>query len=290
MTSITHRRIPLGDVTLHVAEAGEPGAPLVLLLHGFPEFWYGWRHQLPALAAAGFHVVAPDLRGYNESDRPARVRDYRIELLARDVARLVDALGHERAHVVGHDWGGGVAWAFACRYPERLDRLVVVNAVHPVRALAAWRMPRQWLRSSYMLFFQLPWLPERVNAAFGCWLPRRGLERDPLRPDAFTADDIARYLAAWSQPGAWRGGISYYRAAFRGGRRFWRVFRRPIPHPTLVIWGEHDRFQLPELASPPAALVPNCRVARLAASHWVPADAPEEVNRLLVSFLRDERG
>ena len=158
-------------VRLHHVSAGR--GPLVLLLHGFPDFWYGWRRQLPALAAAGFRAVAPDLRGYNLSERPARVADYRIERLADDVAALVRALGADRAHVVGHDWGGLIAWQLAMRHPQVVDRLAILNAPHPARFRRLLLDPRQGLRSWYVAFFQLPWLPERVLGANG----RRALRR-----------------------------------------------------------------------------------------------------------------
>src|SRR5438309_622169 len=147
-------------VVLRCVESGE--GPLVLLLHGFPDFWYGWRRQIPALAAAGFRVVAPDLRGYDLSGKPAGVRAYGIRTLALDVATLVEKLGATRAHVVAHDWGAGVAWAFAMTHPERLDRLAILNGPHPERLLRGLRDPLQLAKSWYMFFFQIPWLPEEI--------------------------------------------------------------------------------------------------------------------------------
>jgi epoxide hydrolase 4 len=288
LESATHRYIDIDDIRLHVAEAGDPNGPLVVLLHGFPEFWYAWRHQIPSLARAGFHVVAPDLRGYNLSDKPSAVIAYRLELLAHDVARLIDALGYQRAHVVGHDWGGAVAWTFATRYPDLLDRLVALNIPHPERMTRALRMPRQWLRSSYMLFFQLPWLPETLFRAGDAFVLRRALQRDPARLGAFTDADLARYRKAWSQPGALTGGLNYYRAAFRRAARLARSARgsRPIVAPVLIIWGRRDRFLLPELARPNPVFVPNARIEWLPnASHWVMTDARERVNELLIEFL-----
>ena len=162
------RAWPTGGSTLagcafHCVEAG--AGPLVVLLRGFPEFWYAWRHQIPALAAAGFRVVALDLRGYNTSDKPARVRDYRPRVLAQEVADLIVALGAGSAAVAGHDWGGGLAWLLAMQHPERIQRPVVLNAPNPIRFLEGLGSPRQLRRSLYMLAFQLPWLPERLVAA-----------------------------------------------------------------------------------------------------------------------------
>ena len=196
----------VGEVRLHYVEAGD--GPLVVLLHGFPEFWYAWRHQIPALADAGYRVVAPDLRGYNTSDKPLRVRDYRPRVLAQDVADLVVALGAGSAAVAGHDWGGGLAWLLAMQHPERIERLVILNAPHPIRFLKGLHSPRQLRRSWYMLAFQAPWLPERLMAARDFQALRRALRQQPTRPGAFTTQDIDRYVAAAAQPGALRAAIN----------------------------------------------------------------------------------
>ncbi len=278
------RYVDLDGVRLHCVEAGD--GPLVVLLHGFPEFWYSWRYQIPALATAGFHVVAPDMRGYNLSDKPAGVSSYRWELLTRDVAGLIRARGAGRAVVVGHDWGGAVAWLFAMRYPELVERLVIMNAPHPAVFRRALRTRRQLWKSRYMLFFQLPWLPEWGIRARDFALLRRLLRREPARPDAFSPADIDRYVAAAGRPGALTGSINYYRALLRhGGRGLWRALRR-IDRPVLVIWGQRDPYLEAELAEPGPAWAPQARVERLPqASHWVQLDQPEEVNRLLLDFL-----
>jgi pimeloyl-ACP methyl ester carboxylesterase len=271
-------------VRLHYVEAGE--GPLVVLLHGFPEFWWSWRRQIPHLVEAGFRVVAVDQRGYAQSDRPPGWRDYRIERLAADVAGLIAALGEERAHVVGHDWGAAVAWMVATLHPERVDRLAILNVPHPARMEKALRTsPRQLLHSWYMFFFQIPWLPERLMRLGG----RRMLEKtyQDARPGAFTAEDFGRYEEALLGPGGLKGPIDWYRAALRRLPTSTRKLYRPIAAPTLVIWGEQDRFLGAELADPDPALVPDVRVVRLPdASHWVQHDEPDEVNRLLASFLR----
>jgi epoxide hydrolase 4 len=197
---MAHRWVDVRGLRLHCVEAGT--GPLVVLLHGFPEFWYAWRHQLPALADTGFRVVAPDLPGYNTSDKPPRVRDYRPRLLAQEVADLILALGADSATVAGHDWGGGLAWLLAMHHPERVQRLVVLNAPHPIRFLTGLRNPRQLRRSWDILAFQAPWLPERLLAARAFQALRRALGRQPTRPGAFTAQDIDRYVAAAAQPGA----------------------------------------------------------------------------------------
>jgi epoxide hydrolase 4 len=276
----------LGEVRLHYVEAGD--GPLVVLLHGFPEFWFSWRFQIPALAAAGFRVVAPDMRGYNLSSRPVGVAAYHPDRLAADVRDLIRERAAERAFLVAHDWGAGVAWATAMNHPEVVERLAILNAPHPRRLLQGLRRPRQLAKSWYMFFFQLPWLPERLVRAARWRSFRYGFEHD-ARPGAFTAQDIGRYLEAWSQPGAATAMINYYRAAFQT----WRGAEariRPISAPTLVIWGERDRHLGAELAEPDRADVPNLeRVVRLPdASHWVQHDEPERVGQLLVDFFAGE--
>ncbi len=281
---LEHRYADLGDVRLHYVEAGE--GPLVLLLHGFPQFWYEWRHQIPALVEAGFRVVAPDMRGYNLSDKPPGVRAYRVELLARDVARLILACGERAANVVGHDWGAIAAWIAAMRYPERVGRLAILNVPHPARFLDGLLSPGQLLRSSYVFFFQIPRLPEEVIRAGDFALLRSALRRDPVCPGALTTEDIERYVEAMARPGALTATLNYYRALLRNPRETWTLMKR-IEAPVLVIWGEKDRFLSRRLADPPLLWVPNLlRVERLPeASHWVTEDRPREVNTLLLDFL-----
>ena len=278
----THRRAVVGGLGFHLVEAGS--GPLVILLHGFPEFWYAWRHQLPALAEAGFRAVAPDLRGYNESDRPAGVRNYRLDLLVEDVVGLIDHLGAERAAVVGHDWGGLIAWKLAMRHPGRVERLAVLNAPHP----AAWRQPGlgQRLRSWYTLFFQLPCLPEWLLQADDFALLERMLRRQPVHPGAFRREDIRLYKRALARPGALTAALNYYRAALRYSRKTLHD-NEPITAPTLLIWGEQDPYLGIGLSEGLERWVPGIRVERIAdSSHWVQNDVPQRVNRLLVDFLR----
>jgi pimeloyl-ACP methyl ester carboxylesterase len=273
----------LSEVRLHYVEAGE--GPLVVLVHGFPEFWYGWRSQIPALVAAGFRVVAPDMRGYNLSSRPEPVSAYRPERLALDLRDLIHERGEESALVAGHDWGGAAAWAAAMFHPEVVRRLAVLNCPHPRRMIQGLRTPQQALRSWYMFFFQLPWLPEQVGRARDWAALRSALQAE--RPDSFTPADVERYVEAWSRPGALTAMLNYYRAVFRDtpGRALARI--GPVEAPTLVIWGQRDRALGPELAEPDRADVPNLeRVVRLPeASHWVQHDERERVNELLVDFF-----
>jgi epoxide hydrolase 4 len=289
--TVTHLHVTANGLTLHVAGAGDATNPLVILLHGFPEFWFGWRNQLPALATSGFHAVAPDLPGYGMSEKPRDLDAYRVPRVSDAFAALIHALGYQRAHVIGHDWGGLVAWDLAMHHPDVVDRLVVLNTPHPSALSRALRTPRQWLRSSYMLFFQLPWLPERLLATRDYALLRWTLRHDPVRAAAFSDTDLSHYVSAWSEPDALTGGLNYYRAAFR--RRPPRTLRtlQAIERPTLVIWGDRDRYLLPRLAEPDQRWVPRATVRRIPfATHWVASEFPDYVNRLITEFLHSEDG
>ncbi|MBV9005481.1 MAG: alpha/beta hydrolase [Solirubrobacterales bacterium] len=276
----------LGEVRLHYVEAGE--GPLVVLLHGFPEFWFSWRFQIPALAASGYRVVAPDMRGYNLSSRPPGVEPYDLDRLAADVRDLIHERGARSAFLAGHDWGGLVAWRTAMRHPGEVDRLAILNMPHPRRLFHALGGPRQLARSWYVFFFQLPWIPERVARSGGWRAWRYGFEHD-ARAGAFTPLDIARYVEAWSRSGAVTAMLNYYRAAFRRSPGTSEQRIGVVRAPTLVIWGERDRHLGAELAEPDPADVPNLeRVVRLPnASHWVHHDEPERVNQLLLDFFAE---
>jgi pimeloyl-ACP methyl ester carboxylesterase len=280
---LRHGYADLSEVRLHYVEAGE--GPLVVLLHGFPEFWYGWRAQIPALAAAGFRVVAPDMRGYNLSSRPSGIAPYAMRHLTGDVRELIGERGAERAMLVGHDWGGAVAWATAITHPQVVERLAILNVPHPRRLLEGLHTSRQLRKSWYMFFFQLPRLPERL-VSYNRWQGFRDNFAHTARPEAFSAADIERYVEAWSRTGAATAMLNYYRAAFRRTPRRATGGVAPVTAPTLVIWGERDRHLGAELAEPERRDVPNLdRVERLDASHWVQHDEPETVNRLLTEFF-----
>ena len=279
-----HRQAIVNGIRLHYVEAGS--GPLVILLHGFPEFWYAWRHQIPALAAAGCHVIAPDMRGYNLSEKPAGVRAYMLASLTADVAALIEHLGAAQATVVGHDWGGGVAWAVPMRYPHLVERLVILNAPHPGALLRELKTPDQLRKSWYMFFFQLPWLPELAIRSGNCAILRDMLRHEPRRPGAFSEEDIGLYVQALMQPGALTAALNYYRAlGRRSPLRAAREVRR-IDVPTLLIWGEQDPYLSIRLTRDLERWVPDLRVERIPeASHWVQADAPERVNSLINDFL-----
>jgi pimeloyl-ACP methyl ester carboxylesterase len=281
------RDLRVNGVRLHCVLEGK--GPLVLLLHGFPQSSYAWRKQVPALAGR-FRVVAPDLRGYADSDKPPGVSDYRMPVLVDDIVGVIEQLGEERAHIVGHDWGGAIAWATAQTRPDAVGRLAVLNCPHPApfrRALRSWSP--QLLRSWYIFFFQLPEIPEffllRDRAAF----LERSLRGNAIRPETFSEEDILEYRRALSVPGAATATLNYYRAVFRDAlTRRTSDASTTIQAPTLLIWAENDFALGKELTNDMEGLfasdfrieyVPNT-------SHWVMEERPELVNRLLMDFLR----
>jgi pimeloyl-ACP methyl ester carboxylesterase len=271
-------------VTLHVAEAGPADGPLVMLLHGFPEFWYGWRHQIDALADAGFRVVVLDQRGYNLSDRPKERAAYDIDLLALDVVGLADALGHRTFRLVGHDWGSAVGWWIASNHAARLERFASLGAPHPAVWLDVIRSNREQRKKSWYIFaFRLPWLPEFLMRQRSYKALTDAL-RESKRPAACSDDDLAKYREAWSMPGALTGMVNWYRAI--QAKRITPGSAPRITVPTLIIWGNGDKYGVPELAERGGQLCDNGKVVYLDASHWVQHDEPERVNELLLEFLK----
>lgn len=284
-----HRRLDVGEVTLHLAEARPSGCPddapvpaavpLVVLCHGFPESWWSWRHQMTALAAAGAWVVAPDQRGYHESDKPPDVGAYEVERLVGDVAGVIRGLGRERAIVVGHDWGGIVAWVLAETHPAMVERLAILNCPHPLTMRRGFRRPSQLRKSWYMFFFQLPFgIPERAIARDDFAYLRRILLADGLTPE-----DVVTHMHALGAPGALTAALHWYRAAIRRVVTGRTPAPRPISCPTLVIWGDRDRYLGRELSVPPAAFVAAARIVHIPdASHWVQQVAADRVSALLI--------
>lgn len=283
MPEIRFARHAAHGVSLNVAEAGPPEGRVLLLLHGFPEFWYGWRHQIDALAGAGYRVLVPDQRGYNLSDRPKGVAAYDLDLLAKDVIALAEGIGEQRLRVVGHDWGAAVAWWLAAHHPARLERFAALSAPHPAVWVDAMRThPAQRKKSRYVKAFNLPWLPE--------WLMRqRGFKaladavRDTKRPGACTEADLDKYRAAWSMPGALTGMVNWYRALLARSWDLRTVGRIEVPG--LVIWGNDDKYGVRDLVTGSLALCERASAVYLDASHWVQHDEPERVNALLLDFF-----
>ena len=269
---------------MHVVATGPKDGPVVLLLHGFPEFWHGWRKQIEPLAAAGFRVIVPDQRGYNLSSKPSGVAAYSLTELVSDVIAIADQLGQEKIYLAGHDWGAAVAWSAALLHPQRIAKLVVLNVPHPsvMRKFLSTR-PRQLLFSWYMFFFQLPWLPEAFFSALNFRVGARALLRSS-RPGTFSDEDLAQYRAAWSQPGAITSMINWYRALFRTRVKF---PDKTVRVPTRILWGERDAFLLAEMAHESLRYCSNAELFTFAnASHWLQHEEPGRVSELLIDFFR----
>jgi len=284
MSSVTERRIEIGGLRFNLAEAGT--GPAVVLLHGFPDSWRLWRHEIPALAAAGRRVVAPDLRGFGESDRPSDVRDYAMPKLVADVVGLLDALGIEQADVVGHDWGAALAWSLTLSAPERVRRLVAVSVGHG-RAFAAAGLPQRQ-RSWYMLWFLFPGVAERMLPQDD-WALFREWAWNGARAGA--DPDADRQVAALSRPGALTAALNWYRANIDPERYFGpvagRAARPPVSCPTMGVWSSEDPFLTEAQMTGSQHYVSGpWRYERIeGVDHWVPVRAPDRLNQLLLDFL-----
>jgi pimeloyl-ACP methyl ester carboxylesterase len=276
--------IRTNGVRLHAVLAGPKTGKPVILLHGFPEFWRGWEKQIGPLARAGLRAIVPDQRGYNLSDKPKSLAAYRLDVIARDVVGLIDALGYDRAALVGHDWGGAAAWATAVLFPERIGQLAILNAPYPpvvFRTLP--RHPAQLLRSAYIYFFQLPRLPEAVLRNQDWELLAQGMQRTS-RPGTFSAADFDAYRQAWWRKGAMTGMLNWYRALFRCPILL--PLNPRLAMPALLLWGARDVALGRELAEASLAL---CARGELVffedATHWLQHEEAIQVNELLINFL-----
>lgn len=277
-------RVLTNGILLHVAEAGPADGPLVILLHGFPEFWFCWRSQIGPLAAQGFHVVAPDQRGYNLSDKPRGVAAYDLDELAKDVLGLADHFGARKFLLAGHDWGAIVGWWLAQNHPDRIEKFVAISAGHP----AVWRErmqsdPEQRRKSTYVRLFRIPWFPEYVirRKNFDAIV---GAVTATARPGTVGAGELVRYRQAWSQKGAITGGLNWYRAILR--RRFPNREHIRITVPVRMIWGDLDVYGDAKLAEESVALCGAGELIRLEnVTHWALQDAPERVNAILTAFF-----
>jgi epoxide hydrolase 4 len=278
-------RVPTNGIHLHIAEAGSRDGDLLFLLHGFPEFWYGWRNHISRFAAAGFRVVVPDQRGYNFSDKPKGIAAYDLDQVCADIVGLADGFGRKNFSIVGHDWGAAVGWWTATHYADRIERLAALSAPHPaVWYEAMQKDPVQRRKSRYVRFFGIRYLPELLLRQRN-FLALAQSFKDVIVPEAFTPNDLRRYRAAWSQPGALTSMLNWYRALLRRPMPPSEQFRVRVP--TLVIWGIQDIFAARDLADVSARLCDNAHVAYLERStHWVQHDEPERVGKLLLEFLK----
>lgn len=291
---IEHNTAEVNGVKLHYAESGS--GKLMLFLHGFPEFWYGWKNQLEEFGRDHL-AVAPDMRGYNLSSKPAEVEQYRIPLLIEDVRALAAHLGgnpNRKFILVGHDWGGVVAWVYAIAHPETIEKLVIVNAPHPAIFQRELRdNPAQQKASAYMLMFRSPEAEKTLSANDYQMLVNAVLGAG-LKDGSFTEADKRAYLEAWSQPGALTGGLNYYRASQVGppsGAETGSSAAPALPGmkvnvPTLVIWGEKDTALLTGNLEGLDAHVAQLTVRRIPdGTHWVVHEKPSDVNRYIREFI-----
>ena len=273
-------------INLHYVTQGE--GSLMLMLHGFPEFWYSWRHQIPEFAR-DYKVVALDLRGYNESDKPKQPEAYRMEELLKDVEGVIRGLGYESCILVGHDWGGAIAWSFAYAYPDLVDRLIVMNLPHPAKFMEGIKTPQQLLRSWYIFLFQLPWLPELLLQ----WNDYQAIESvfagTAIDKTAFSPTDLEAYKDAAAKRGALTAMLNYYRNIFQSllndKPQEWSVLNIP----TLMIWGEEDTALGKELTYETEKLVNSLQIKYISnCSHWVQQEQPQLVNQYMREFLQTD--
>ena len=281
---VQQQMMATNGIRLQVPQAGPQDGSLVILLHGFPEFWYGWRAQIGPLAEAGYRVWIPDQRGYNESDKPKGIRPYRLEETANDIIGLILVSGRDKVSLVGHDWGGIVAWEVTRRYSHKIERLAVLNAPSPAAFLKILlRDPSQIIRSLYALFFQIPFLPEAILRNNN-WEPMVRSMQGSSQPGTFSEADFVQYRQAWWRRGAFTAMLNWYRANLRfppdisGDQR--------IHVPTLVLWGAQDSALSKALAPLSLEL---CDLGRLVmfeeATHWVQHEEADRVNQSLLEFL-----
>jgi pimeloyl-ACP methyl ester carboxylesterase len=277
-----HSYINTNGVKLHYVTQGE--GPLMIMLHGFPEFWYSWRHQIPEFAQY-YKVVALDMRGYNDSDKPKETSAYTINEIVKDVEGVIRGLGYDKCVLVGHDWGGAIAWNFAYTYPYMVDKLIILNLPHPVKFAEGLRTPQQLLRSWYIFLFQLPFLPEFLIQS-GDYQPLEAAFKGmAVNKSTFTQADIDRYKDASAKRGALTAMVNYYRNIFQP--QFFNKTWGILEVPTLMIWAEDDTALGKELTYGTEAYVrdfqikyiPNC-------SHWLQQEKPQLVNQYMRDFLK----
>jgi pimeloyl-ACP methyl ester carboxylesterase len=286
MPAYEHTYLQVNDqIRLHIVLAGPAEGKPVLLLHGFPEFWYGWRAQIMALAAKGYRVIAPDQRGYNLSSAPKDIESYGLEHLSQDIVVLLDHYGIEKVFLVGHDWGAAVAWAVAMHFPERVEKMTILNVPHPAVLISTLRTsPRQMLKSWYIGFFQIPgladWLMSRNNFA-----GMIGMLKKSGKPGTFSSKDLDEYRKAYANSGGLTGMINWYRALFKSRASTRR--KAKIELPVLILWGKQDLALGAEMAEKSLAYCENGELVFFEnATHWVQHDEAEAVTLKLIEFLK----
>jgi len=283
MAELRERFIETNGIKLHVMEAGPADGPMIIFLHGFPEFWYAWRKQIGYFADRGYLVVVPDQRGYNLSDKPEGIAAYKTDELAKDVIGLVDFYGREQIYLVGHDWGASVSWWTALKYPERIKRLVIMNVPHPkIMNRNMLTNPKQMQRSWYIFFFQLPNAPEKLGSANNFEWPVKVLA-ETSQPGTFKPEELEEYRKAFAQPGAFSSMVNWYRATLQCRNEPPASFR--ITMPLLILWGLDDVAIIPEQADQSLEYCDQARLVKFDCTHWIQHEKPDQVNQLIEEFI-----
>jgi pimeloyl-ACP methyl ester carboxylesterase len=280
--SIDTKLIETNGIKLHTQFAGREEGEPVILLHGFPDAWFGWEQQIEALAKEGYRVIVPDQRGYNLSDKPKGKENYRMELLVQDILGLADTLEIERFYLVGHDFGAMVAWWIAIYYPERIKRMVISNVPHPkVMGKYLRKSFSQMRKSWYAFFFRIPALPERLVGV------RNWKYFSSAMAKGLTEEQLNRYRESWAQPNAITCMINWYRAFGKGFTKKAKSLRVNIP--TIILWGKQDPHLSYAMAEMSVDMCEECSLVTFDnASHWVHQDEPEEFNKQMISFLKQK--
>ncbi|ARK28579.1 alpha/beta fold hydrolase [Halalkalibacter krulwichiae] len=282
MTKVEFIKIETNGVRIHMAVSGPTKGPLIILLHGFPEFWYGFRKQIEPLVKAGYRVVVPDQRGYNFSEKPEKIENYTLDQLARDVIGIIQFFKREKACIIGHDWGGLVAWHLASYHGQYVDKLIVINSPHPLVMMKCY-VPIQWVRSLYILFFQMPNVPEQLLKARKYALLANVLKRTS-KEGTFSHDELENYKESWSNSRAISSMINWYRALRKDLRL---ISESPkVQVPVQILWGQKDVFLAKGLAKRSLQYCTDGSLVLISATHWVQHEQPLIVNQLILEFLK----
>jgi len=288
MKNLRERFIQTNGVKLHVMEAGPVDGQMILFLHGFPEFWYAWRKQIDYFADKGYLVVVPDQRGYNLSDKPEGIASYKIDELAKDIIGLIDAYGRDKIFLVGHDWGASVSWWVALKYPERLQKLVILNVPHPkVMAQTVFTNVEQMKKSWYIFYFQLPGAVDKLAAATNYqWV--LDMITSSANPGAFSAAELEEYRKAFSQSGAFTAMVNWYRAMIQTKQEQPQSFDVIVP--MILMWGEDDVAMLTEMADKSMAYCKQGKLIKFPkVSHWIQHEAADRINPLIAEFFAGDK-
>ncbi|MEC6748807.1 alpha/beta hydrolase [Marinilactibacillus sp. XAAS-LB27] len=287
MNEIEHAYIQTNGIQLHVAQQGPDDGELVLLLHGFPEFWYGWRKQMAELAEQGYRVWAPDQRGYNLSDKPENVKDYDMKELVEDIAGLIRQSGRDQVILAGHDWGGIVSWKVAETYPELIKKMMILNAPHlAAMSKHVLEHPSQLLKSSYILFFQLRGIPEKLVSRANWGVATSALIGSSLK-GTFSSRDLQEYRLAWSQPNAMTTMINWYRA--NGKNMMNASATSNITVPTYIIWGMNDQFLGKELASKSLDYCEDGKGILVGdTTHWLHHEKARQISQIMIDYIKED--